>query len=315
MSARKSERIMNLTICLLMAGRFIGRDQIRALVEGYAGLSDAAFERTFERDKDDLRALGVPVETGSNDPLFPDEVGYRIRRTDFELPALHFDAAETAALGIAAGVWDSARVGGSAVHALAKLRAAGLDPDASRVDGFAPTLGAREPAFEPLWEATLSRTPMAFRYRGLDRVVEPWTLTYRTGAWYLVGYDRVRAAGRSFKLSRFEDAPRPAGCAGSYDVPEASVIETHLASLEPVRSDREVLVAVREGAAPALVRYARSAERAAPRPGFSTWWVRRGSAGDAGEWARHGADVIVLEPPELVAAVREHLAAVSRAWS
>ena len=57
---------MNLTICLLMARRFVEREQIRELVAGYQGLSDAAFERTFERDKDELRALGVPVETGSN---------------------------------------------------------------------------------------------------------------------------------------------------------------------------------------------------------------------------------------------------------
>ena len=107
-SPRKSERIMNLAICLLMARRFIEKSQIRQVVEGYHDLSDSAFERTFERDKDELRAMGVPVETGSNNPLFPDDVGYRIRRKDFELPAIEFTPAETAALGLAATVWESA---------------------------------------------------------------------------------------------------------------------------------------------------------------------------------------------------------------
>ncbi|MCB0890882.1 MAG: DNA-binding transcriptional regulator, partial [Propionibacteriaceae bacterium] len=63
MAPRKSERIMNLAICLLLARRFLDKNHLREVVEGYGGLSDAAFERTFERDKDDLRAMGVPVET------------------------------------------------------------------------------------------------------------------------------------------------------------------------------------------------------------------------------------------------------------
>ena len=98
---------MNLTICLLMARRFVEREQIRELVAGYQGLSDAAFERTFERDKDELRALGVPVETGSNSSLFPDEVGYRIRRRDFELPEIDSPPAELAALVVASTVRDA----------------------------------------------------------------------------------------------------------------------------------------------------------------------------------------------------------------
>jgi proteasome accessory factor B len=118
MTQHKSERIMNLAICLLMSRRYLEKTRIREIVEGYHDLSDAAFERTFERDKDELRTLGVPVETGSNDAFFPDEVGYRIRREDFELPAIDFTAAETAALGLAATVWESATQAGqlSLIH-------------------------------------------------------------------------------------------------------------------------------------------------------------------------------------------------------
>ena len=65
MAPRKTERILNLTICLLVSGRYLPKSRIREAVEGYHNLSDAAFERTFERDKDELRSLGVPIEVGS----------------------------------------------------------------------------------------------------------------------------------------------------------------------------------------------------------------------------------------------------------
>ena len=76
MAPRKTERILNLTICLLVSGRYLPKSRIREAVEGYHNLSDAAFERTFERDKDELRSLGVPIEVGSFDPLFDDEPGW-----------------------------------------------------------------------------------------------------------------------------------------------------------------------------------------------------------------------------------------------
>lgn len=301
---------MNLTICLLMARRFVEREQIRDLVEGYHDLSQQAFERTFERDKEELRALGVPVETGSNDPLFPDEVGYRIRRRDFELPPLEFDAAELAALGVASGVWDSARLADTATTAVAKLRASGLDPDAGRVASFAPSVGAHEPAFEVLWQATLEQRPVTFRYRGLDRVVEPWRLTSRNGSWYLIGYDRTREEGRSFKLSRIEGDTRAAGQPGTVTPPDAVTLAAHLRSLDAPRPTTAV-VAVRDGAAGELVRFATPADAPAP-DGFSAWRVDLGPDA-AGDLAWFGADVAVLEPPELAAAVRRHLEAVA-AW-
>lgn len=310
---------MNLTICLLMARRFVEREQIRELVEGYHGLSDQAFERTFERDKDDLRAMGVPVETGSNSPLFPDEVGYRILRRDFELPEIDFTPAETAALGVASSVWDDARLGGEATKALAKLRASGLDPDADRVATFAPTVGAREPAFETLWQATLGARPVAFTYRGLDRVVEPWRLVNRKGAWYLIGLDRTRGEGRSFKVSRIENAP--ALKQGEVAPPDPAIVAAHVASLG-ARRDTVATIAVREGAAPDLVRFAEPVGSddddpgpASAPPGFTTWrlHVATDPADAAGDLAWHGADVIVLDPPELAAAVRAHLEAVA-AW-
>jgi hypothetical protein len=50
-TAKKSERLMNLTICLLVARNFISKDRIRQAVEAYHDLSDDAFDRMFDRDK------------------------------------------------------------------------------------------------------------------------------------------------------------------------------------------------------------------------------------------------------------------------
>lgn len=312
MSARKSERIMNLAICLLMARRFIEKAQIRELVEGYAGLSDGAFERTFERDKDELRAMGVPVETGSNSAFFPDEVGYRIRRRDFELPPLDVSPAEATALGLASQVWNTASLAERTTSAMAKLRAAGIDPDASPVLGLAPSVAAREPAFEVLWQATLSRTPVAFGYRGQPRQVQPWSLTYRRGAWYLLGHDTGKDAPRMFKLARIDGEARTTGKPGSYRVPEGVDLPALARSLEPAQPDAEAILAIHGDHAPELRRRGTAVDPPVELPpGFAAYRVPYSHRGDfAGDVAGYGADVLVVAPGDLRTAVVAHLGSV-----
>lgn len=313
MAARKSERIMNLAICLLMARRFLPRESIRELVEGYADLSDAAFERTFERDKEELRRMGLPLETGSNDPLFPDDVGYRIPRTDYELPPLTFDAAETAVLAVAAGVWEQARLAGHSVRAIAKLRAAGIEPDVSRPAMLAASMTAAEPAFEPLWNAYLAGHGVRFRYRDVDRYVEPWRLANRRGAWFLIGFDRTRGEGRSFKLSRIQDVPVVDPKGGPFDQPDPEVLQRHLDSLEPRGDTTRATVALRDHVAAPLRRSAQAAPDVAAPAGFAAYRVEL--AGDAvGELASFADEIVVLDPPELAAAVRQRWEEAAARW-
>src|SRR6476661_7327733 len=209
MTSRKTERILNLTICLLVSGRYLPKSQIREAVEGYHDLSDTAFERTFERDKDELRALGVPIEVGSFDAFFDDEPGYRIKASEFELPPVELDAEEAAVVGVAARVWQHASVAESTRSALAKLRAAGVEPDTSQLASLEPSVQASEPAFEPLWNAVLERARVSFTYRdGSLRTFEPWGMTAFKGRWYVVGRDVDRDDTRMFRLSRFADLPR-----------------------------------------------------------------------------------------------------------
>lgn len=315
MTQQKSERIMNLAICLLMSRRYVEKTHIREVVEGYHDLSDAAFERTFERDKDELRRLGVPVETGSNDALFPDEVGYRILRKNFELPPIEFSAAETAALGLAATVWESATQAGQTVSALAKLRAAGVDPDPSRLAVLAPSVGAREPAFGSIWSAYAERAPISFGYRGETRRVEPWAMTSRRGAWYLLGHDRGRDAARVFKVARVDGPATRIGKAGSYQPPADLDLAAAWRSLEPAGRDETALLALRDGRADDLRRSGVPEPLAdGVPPGYESFRIGFSRPGDfTAELCARGSDVLVLAPDTLRESVIAQLEAVAAA--
>ncbi|MDQ2638443.1 MAG: WYL domain-containing protein, partial [Actinomycetota bacterium] len=77
MAISKVERLMNLVIALLSANTFITAERIRETVYGYSEhASDEAFSRMFERDKNELRVLGIPLETGRVSQFDPTE-GYR----------------------------------------------------------------------------------------------------------------------------------------------------------------------------------------------------------------------------------------------
>src|SRR5689334_25021005 len=95
MSTAKTERLLNLVICLLSTRRPLTKAQIRQAVPQYAeNTSTEAFERMFERDKDELRDLGIPLATSFEDPLFEDEVGYRVDRDAYALPEVSFEPDE-----------------------------------------------------------------------------------------------------------------------------------------------------------------------------------------------------------------------------
>lgn len=310
MAPKKSERLVNLTICLLSTRRFLARERIRELVEGYDGLSDAAFERAFERDKEDLRRMGVPVDVGSNDVLFEDEVGYRITRADFELPPVDFTPAETAVLGAAAQVWEQASAAASTGKALAKLRAAGVEPEPDRLATLSPRISAREPAFDLLWQATLSRTCVTFGYRGSDetRTLAPWTLSWRRGAWYVLGHDQARQAPRLFKLSRISAGPELVGQPDAYQVPSVDLAEL-AQRLEPQSAYLQALVAIKGDRAPALRRRGVQAHPDRPLPpDFRAWSVPYANDDSlAAELCASGPDVLVLAPVSLALKVRTHL--------
>src|SRR3954454_16717291 len=226
MSRRKTERLLNLVICLLATGHYLTAEQIRHAVAGYPGGGEA-FKRMFERDKEEIRELGIPLETGVS---AGDEAGYRIPRQAYELPELHLTPDEAAVLGIAARVWQRASLAEAASGALLKLRAAGIDTDAigavPGIMGIEPRVDTDEPAFPVLWQAVRDRHPVTFDYQGVGRSapqrrhLELWGVVSRRGRWYVAGHDRDRGEVRVFRLSRILGAVASDGPVGAVVVPE-----------------------------------------------------------------------------------------------
>lgn len=321
MSSRRTERLLNLVICLLATRRWLTKEQIRAAVPQYLDCeSPDAFDRMFERDKEDLRELGVPLITGSDSSWFDDEIGYRIDAQAYSLPEVEFTAEESAVLGLASRLWQHATLAGPAARALVKLRALGVETDMDSLVGVEPRVRTAEPAFAPLYAATRDRAPVGFRYRKpsgelSDRHVEPWAITGRGVHWYLVGHDRDRGATRAFRLSRVEGAVRRVGPPGGYAIPEG-LDAAALVSMPRSADDRLAVLRLRSGRGGTLRHRGRllADDGVFPdhpvrtdRGGGGTWDVIQVRIGDVEDLAQeicgYGADVVALAPPDLRTAV------------
>jgi proteasome accessory factor B len=315
MSRARTERLLNLVICLLASRRYLSKAQIRELVPGYSE-TDEAFERAFERDKEALREMGVPIVTGSNDVWFDDEQGYRIPREAYELPEVSFAPDEMAVLALAARAWQRAALAGPASRALLKLQASGAETSDLSIAGMDPRLDTSEAAFLPLMAATRERRAVRFPYRRgggsgepEQRTVEPWGLVAWRGRWYLVGQDRARDARRVFRLSRIAGDVRPVGPAGAVEVPEGIDLRAHVEYFVG-RSEPQgtAVIRVRTGAGQFLRRGAEIT------PVGDGWDELRRPYADvellADDVAGLGPDAVVLDPPQAREAVVRRLRAV-----
>ena len=318
MTAWKSERLLNLVIMLLVSRTYVTKERIREVIEGYDKSNDEAFEKMFERDKEELRALGIPIELGHVDKFFEDEQGYRIKRDAFELPDIDFTPDEAAVLGLAARVWQHAGLASATSAALVKLRAAGLDVDREALDALQPRVVADEPAFNDMWEKTISRTPVRFGYRRAgasevtERHLEPWGVVTSRERWYVVGHDRDRGEPRMFRLSRIVGAVNADGRPGSFEVPEGTDVRALTASLEPRRTPTEATVLARKGKAALLRRQASEVTESVDGPDDRTAWDRLTLTTYATEELAedvlaHLGDVVALTPPGLRDLVVERL--------
>jgi proteasome accessory factor B len=328
MSKRKTERLLGLVVCLLSTRRYLSAEQIRSAVPGYPEQDDL-FKRMFERDKEDLRELGVPLETGFNHP-FDDDPGYRIRQQAYELPELRLEADEAAVLGLAARVWRRAELAGAAAGALLKLRAAGIEasgPESTGTggvgerpvpQGIEPRLGTPEPAFGPLWEAVRDRRPVTFSYRAAGRSqpqrreLEPWGVVNRHGRWYVAGWDRGRAATRVFRLGRIAGPVKFCGPSGSVTVPEGADVRELVRDWDAAPAlDHTAVLRVRPGVGVRLRQHAVAIGPDGAEPGWDLVTTRYGDTGWFADYAASfGADVVVLDPPDLREAVIARLKGV-----
>src|ERR671910_3012531 len=157
---RRIERLLNLIIALLNTDRPYTADEIRERIEGYGREpTHEAFRRTFERDKEDLRNMGIPIETVTTDVFSDVPDGYIIPKTKYYLPNLELEADELAALHLAA-----AAVLGSREQAEAGLLKLSIGPDPSPAGGtrvlWSADVAAQQPLLAPLSTALMERAPV-----------------------------------------------------------------------------------------------------------------------------------------------------------
>ncbi|MEA2516680.1 MAG: proteasome accessory factor [Actinomycetota bacterium] len=242
---RRIERLINLIAALLETERPMTAEEIRERISGYeTAKTHEAFRRAFERDKADLKAMGIPVETQALEVFGDAAPGYIIPKSSYYLPELDLEADELAALRIAAsavlGVEEEA---GSGVM---KLSMGAIDETSSGARlAWNADVAASQPLLGPLYSAVAERIPIAFEYQaaGSDaattRTVQPYALVHRKGHWYLVGHDDRSDDTRTFKVARITTEPQR--LEGSYDVPSGFSAEKHV--LAHVGNEGEDVVA------------------------------------------------------------------------
>ena len=221
--SRKTERLVNLTIALLATKRYITKSEIFRTVDGYEG-SDESKERMFERDKDDLRNLGIEIEVGTFDPLFEDESGYRIKPENYQFQLGEVNAQEITLLSLAAEAWRGASMGPSALSALNKLHAIGIESDTELLLDLAPAIINQDSNLAIAISAITSKTVLSFSYLNEDlqsqsRALEPYAVTSRYGHWYIFGNDLDRKASRLFRLDRVSGELKLQGKSGAFEIP------------------------------------------------------------------------------------------------
>jgi proteasome accessory factor B len=201
----RAERLLNLVAALLDTRRPLTAEELYGQVPGYSG-EPASVRRAFERDKDALREMGIPITVELIDTEDTGVAGYRIKPEDYQLPDPGLAADELAALHLAAS---AVRIeGGHGMEALWKLggELTGADP------GSAPV--ASLPGVDvlaPMFGAVSDRRAVAFDYRGARRTLDPYGLAFRNGHWYVAGRDHDRDDERQFRLDRIDGGVEAVG--------------------------------------------------------------------------------------------------------
>ncbi|MFQ5558322.1 MAG: helix-turn-helix transcriptional regulator, partial [Acidimicrobiales bacterium] len=198
----KLERLLNLAAALLHTPRPLTAVELTDRIGGYPE-SKAAFQRAFERDKDDLRSMGVPIRVEPVPGVDPPIDGYRIDRREYAGKELRFEPDELAALHLATNL---VRLQGGPGDGLVKLGAATHE---------VPTPGMGRLPFdeglELLMAAAAEHRIVTFGYNHVDREVEPWRVSFKRGHWYLTAWDRGRAGERIFRIDRIAHPIVPTG--------------------------------------------------------------------------------------------------------
>lgn len=324
----KSERLFQLTCVLLYSERGLTKRELFHAIDAYradlakSSEDDFALNKKFERDKSELREMGIQVS--NPDPKSdPDEMRYTISADTFTWPEdVRFDSQQLQLLNLAAQVWAQASLSSEANRGLVRLRGLGIEPAASDLFGFAPRLRTHEPSFMPLSQAVEERIEVSFDYRKPDgqvskRHVQPWLLRNIDGQWLLMCWDKDQKAARNFLLKRIvskvtfrvEQISEKESELVTFSAPDPSLVEAALQDLADHTQKQIATLRVRRDS--------------------QAWFHfhlddQKGDTADvsiaymdvhllAEELSEYALDIKVLEPQELAKVIRSRFEAVANA--
>ena len=304
--SRKSERLVNLTIALLATKRYLTKSEIFRSIEGYEGSEDSV-ERMFERDKDDLRSLGIEIEVGGLDPLFNDEAGYRIKPENYSLDLGPVTGEDIALLSLAAQAWKGQGLNDVAHSVLLKLQSMGIDSDIDSIPNLAPRMAWASDELATVLEAITTRNRISFTYLSPDlaresREISPYALASSAGHWYFGGLDNAKNSLRTFRMDRVLGEVENVGKPDSFEIP--SNFELFSSIRESSQSQIAVLD-IRKDKAFALRKIATDTADKGEWDRITLSYLDASSFLDLILW--HLDDVVVIEPPDLQKQVVEAL--------
>lgn len=240
MSDQKTERLINLTLALLSSKRYLTKSEIFNNVAGYSG-SPETMERMFERDKDELRNLGIRIEVRALDPLFEDDQGYLIDSDTFQINPNDFSQEEIFLLTMAANLWHGSALQKDSKAALLKIQS---------LDGLVATNTVASPVIEDnedskklllIFDAVERFITLEFEYKGTIRQVKPYGIYTRRGFWYLAAQENDVV--KSFKVVRIGQQIRATSKAQAFDKPSEFKLSAFLEDINsPTTSKAEVRI-------------------------------------------------------------------------
>jgi proteasome accessory factor B len=307
--SRKIERLINLTIALLATKRYLTKSEIFNSVDGYEGTPETR-ERMFERDKDDLRSLGIEIEVGSFDPLFNDEAGYKIKQEKYQFELGDISSTDVSLLSLAAEAWQEASFGDVAQKALLKLRSIGIASDEISIPGSVHKLNDGGQDLSLITKAIAQNQILNFAYldssmKSFARRVVPIALSTRSGYWYLSGVDQEIQEIRTFRIDRIQGEVSASEGPRDFETP-VGFDATKALSHSP--SNDFAVIDVRVGKATSLRALAISTKSLGEWDQIRVPIFNLDSMASLVLW--HGKDTLVQEPNNLRELVIQHLEAL-----
>jgi proteasome accessory factor B len=296
--SRKSERLVNLVIALLATRRSLTKAEIFRTIEGYEG-SDESMERMFERDKDELRSLGIEIEVSGIDPLFEDEQGYRIKPENFVLDSKGYSASEIAYMSLGAQLWKDASLGEPSQRALRKLSGFASSLDVGDLPAVAPITLSAPNFLKEIISAVSEKRMIEFSYldpelKANRRRVNVYSYFARQSYWYFSGLDLDKNDLRTFRCDRVVGNIETSKKAQSYEVSENWQSQTFL---EESLENNQATLRIRIGRGSQLRSMARSIESEAEHDLVNIEYSSEAEIISLILW--HLDDVEVIAPKEL----------------